>query len=36
LPTMLQNLMSYPALTTGLVTMPRGFGAMAAMFLWPH
>jgi DHA2 family multidrug resistance protein len=33
LPTMLQNLMSYPALTTGLVTMPRGFGAMAAMFL---
>ena len=30
---MLQNLMSYPALTTGLVTMPRGFGAMAAMFL---
>ncbi|MGC2202737.1 MAG: DHA2 family efflux MFS transporter permease subunit, partial [Stellaceae bacterium] len=33
LPTMLQNLMNYPALTTGLVTMPRGFGAMAAMFL---
>jgi DHA2 family multidrug resistance protein len=32
LPTMLQNLMNYPALTTGLVTMPRGFGAMAAMF----
>jgi DHA2 family multidrug resistance protein len=24
--------MNYPALTTGLVTMPRGFGAMAAMF----
>src|SRR5215468_2847196 len=33
LPTMLQNLMNYPALTTGLVTMPRGFGGMAAMFL---
>src|SRR5437588_688970 len=33
LPTMLQNLMNYPALTTGLVTMPRGIGAMAAMFL---
>ena len=28
LPTMLQHLMNYPALTTGLVTMPRGFGAM--------
>ena len=33
MPTMLQNLMNYPALTTGLVTMPRGFGSMAAMFL---
>ncbi len=33
LPTMLQSLMNLPALTTGLVTMPRGFGAMAAMFL---
>ena len=33
LPTMLQNLMNYPALTTGLVTMPRGIGSMAAMFL---
>src|ERR1700758_4862152 len=33
LPTMLQNLMSYPALTTGLVTAPRGIGSMAAMFL---
>jgi DHA2 family multidrug resistance protein len=32
LPTMLQNLMNYPALTTGLVTMPRGIGSMAAMF----
>ena len=28
----LQNLMNYPALTTGLVTVPRGFGSMAAMF----
>src|SRR5271168_4590720 len=32
LPTMLQNLMNYPALTTGLVTVPRGIGSMAAMF----
>ena len=27
LPTMLQNLMNYPALTTGMVTMPRGIGS---------
>jgi DHA2 family multidrug resistance protein len=33
LPTMLQNLMNYPALTTGMVTMPRGIGSLAAMFL---
>ncbi|HEV2099083.1 MAG TPA: DHA2 family efflux MFS transporter permease subunit [Stellaceae bacterium] len=33
LPSMLQNLMNYPALTTGLVTMPRGIGSMAAMFI---
>jgi len=33
LPTMLQNLMNFPALTTGLVTAPRGIGSMAAMFL---
>jgi MFS transporter, DHA2 family, multidrug resistance protein len=33
LSTMLQNLMNYPAMTTGFVTMPRGIGAMAAMFL---
>jgi MFS transporter, DHA2 family, multidrug resistance protein len=33
LPTMLQNLMNYPALTTGLVTAPRGLGTMAAMFM---
>ena len=28
LPTMLQNLMNYPVLTTGLVTAPRGIGTM--------
>jgi DHA2 family multidrug resistance protein len=33
LPSMLQNLMNYPALTTGLVTAPRGLGTMVAMFL---
>jgi DHA2 family multidrug resistance protein len=33
LPTMLQNLMNYPAMTTGLVTAPRGLGTMAAMFM---
>jgi DHA2 family multidrug resistance protein len=33
LSTMLQNLMAYPAMTTGFVTMPRGLGAMAAMFI---
>ena len=33
LPTMLQNLMNYPALTTGLVAAARGVGAMAALFL---
>jgi DHA2 family multidrug resistance protein len=33
LPTMLQHLMNYPAFTTGLVTAPRGFGVMIAMFL---
>ena len=33
LSTMLQNLMNYPAMMTGFVTMPRGIGAMAAMFL---
>src|SRR5207237_9288362 len=33
LSTMLQNLMAYPAMTTGFVTMPRGLGAMAAMFV---
>src|SRR5437867_9595666 len=33
LPTMLQDLMNYPVLTTGLVTAPRGIGTMIAMFL---
>ena len=33
LPTMLQDLMNYPVLTTGLVTAPRGVGTMAAMLL---
>ena len=33
LPTMLQDLMNYPVLTTGLVTAPRGIGTMVAMFM---
>ena len=33
LPLMLQNLMNYPVVTTGLVTAPRGIGTMAAMFI---
>jgi DHA2 family multidrug resistance protein len=33
LPTMMQNLMGYPALTTGLVSVPRGIGVMVAMFM---
>jgi DHA2 family multidrug resistance protein len=33
LPTMLQQLMNYPVVTTGLVTAPRGIGTMAAMFV---
>jgi DHA2 family multidrug resistance protein len=32
-PTMLQQLMNYPVMTTGLVTAPRGFGVMIAMLL---
>ena len=35
-PTMLQDLMNYPVLTTGLVTAPRGIGTMVAMFLVVH
>ena len=33
LPTMLQDLLNYPVLTTGLVTAPRGIGTMAAMLI---
>jgi len=33
LPTMMQQLMNYPVVTTGLVTAPRGVGTMVAMFL---
>jgi MFS transporter, DHA2 family, multidrug resistance protein len=33
LPTMLQDLMNYPVMTTGLVTAPRGVGTMVAMFV---
>jgi MFS transporter, DHA2 family, multidrug resistance protein len=33
LPTMMQHLMGYPALTTGLVSVPRGIGVMVAMFM---
>ncbi len=36
LPTMLQELMNYPVLTTGLVTAPRGLGSMIAMFAVAH
>jgi len=32
-PTMMQQLMGYPAFTTGLLTTPRAFGVMIAMFL---
>lgn len=32
LPPMLQVLMGYPVLTSGLVTMPRGIGSFVAMF----
>ena len=33
LPTMLQDLLNYPVLTTGFVLVPRGLGTMAAMFV---
>ena len=33
LPLMLQELLGYPVLTTGLVTAPRGIGTMIGMFL---
>ena len=32
LPSMMQQLMNYPVFTTGLVTAPRAFGTMVAMF----
>ena len=32
LPPMMQQLMNYPALTSGLVSMPRGLGSFVAMF----
>ena len=33
LPPLLQDLMSYPVVLTGLVTAPRGMGTLAAMFI---
>ena len=33
LPPMLESLMNYPVVTTGLVTAPRGFGTLFSMFL---
>jgi MFS transporter, DHA2 family, multidrug resistance protein len=33
LPPLLQDLLNYPVVTTGLVTAPRGFGTLAAMFV---
>src|SRR5205807_7392041 len=33
LPPMMQTLMGYPVLTSGLVSMPRGIGSLAAMFI---
>jgi DHA2 family multidrug resistance protein len=36
LPPMLQDLMNYPVVTTGLVTAPRGIGSLIAMFIAPR
>jgi DHA2 family multidrug resistance protein len=36
LPPMLQDLMNYPVVTTGLVTAPRGVGSLIAMFVAPR
>ncbi len=33
LPPMLESLMNYPVVTTGLVTAPRGFGTLFSMFV---
>ena len=36
LPPMLQDLMNYPVVTTGLVTAPRGVGTLIAIFVAPR
>ena len=36
LPTMLEDLMNYPVLTTGLVTAPRGIGSVIALIAIPR
>jgi DHA2 family multidrug resistance protein len=36
LPPMLQDLMNYPVVTTGMVTAPRGLGSLTAMFIVPR
>jgi len=33
MPPLLQDLLNYPVVTTGLVTAPRGVGTWAAMFI---
>ena len=33
LPPMMENLLGYPVVTTGLVTAPRGFGTLLSMFI---
>ncbi|MBV9829748.1 MAG: DHA2 family efflux MFS transporter permease subunit [Alphaproteobacteria bacterium] len=33
LPTMLQSVLNFPVVTSGLLTAPRGFGTMLAMFI---
>ena len=33
LPPMMENLLGYPVVTTGVVSMPRGLGSFAAMFI---
>ncbi|MDQ0465891.1 DHA2 family multidrug resistance protein [Caulobacter ginsengisoli] len=33
LPPMMQNLLGYPVLTSGIVSMPRGIGSLIAMFV---
>jgi DHA2 family multidrug resistance protein len=36
LPPMMQELMNYPVVTTGLLTAPRGVGSLVAMFIAPR